>query len=41
MSDDEGEHHEGVENDDDIHLVSDISDPIIKELTDEVVILAQ
>jgi len=36
MTDDEGEHHEGVEDDDDILMVSDISDPIIKEFIDEV-----
>jgi hypothetical protein len=41
MSDDEGEHHEGVEDDDDILTVSDISDPIIKEFIDEVLVLAQ
>jgi len=41
MSDDEGEHHEGVEDDDHILMVSDISDPIIKEFMDEVLLLAQ
>jgi hypothetical protein len=41
MSDDKGEHHEGVEDDDDILTVSDISDPIINEFIDEVLLLAQ
>jgi hypothetical protein len=41
MSDVEGEHHEGVEDDDDILMVSDISDPIIKEFLDEVLFLVQ
>ena len=41
MSDDEGEHHRGVEDGDDILTVSDISDPIIKEFIDEVLLLAQ
>jgi len=41
MSDDEGEHNEGVEDDDDILTVSYISDPIIKEFIDEVLLLAR
>jgi len=41
MSDDEGEHHEVVEDADDNLTVSDISDPIIKEFIDEVLLLAQ
>jgi len=41
MSDDEGEHHEGVDDDDDILTVSDISDPIISVFIDEVLLLAQ
>jgi hypothetical protein len=41
MSDNEGEHHEGVEDDDDMPTVFDNSDPIIKEFIDEVLLLAQ
>jgi hypothetical protein len=41
MTDDKGEHHEGVEDDDDILTVSDISDLIIKEVSDELLLLGQ
>jgi hypothetical protein len=41
MSDDEGAHRKGVEDDDDNLMVSDISDQILKEFIDEVLLLAQ
>jgi hypothetical protein len=41
MSDDKGEHHKGVEDDDDIIMVSDISDLIMKEFINEVLLLVQ
>jgi hypothetical protein len=41
MSDNEGEHHDGVEDDNGILTVSDISDQIIKEFIDDVLLLAQ
>jgi len=41
MSDDNGKHHEGVEDEDDIVMVSNISDLIITEFIDEVLLLAQ
>jgi hypothetical protein len=36
MSDNKSQYHEGVEDVDDILMVSNISDPIIKEFIDEV-----
>jgi hypothetical protein len=41
MSDDQGKHHQGVEDDNDILTVSEISNPIFKEFIDHVLLLAQ
>jgi len=41
MSDDEGKHHEGVQDYDNILTVSDISELIIKEFIDAILLLAQ